>query len=117
MADQLQLEFPFLELQPFEVVFGGIPNYEKVVEAVPPEFYNSNEWSDVAHYIFRNELTATDMEQMGNLFRTDSGEVMKAQFAYLRAWLGSYKPSHQVKTAVCGWLMSLMFTAVPQLGN
>lgn len=115
--DRLELAFPFLELQDYEVVFGGISNYQAVVAAVPDDFFRPNRWSDAAMYLFSNHMTESDMEQMAGLFKTDSTAVAKAQFAYLRAWLGSFQPKHEVKAAVTGWLMSLMFTAVPQLGT
>jgi hypothetical protein len=117
MADQLQLEFPFLELNDYEVVFGGIRNYQEVIAAVPSAFYNPNAWSDAALYLFKMPLTDKDREQLNGLFITDSADVAKAQVAYLRAWLGSFEPQHQVKTAVCGWLMSKMFTSAPKLGT
>jgi hypothetical protein len=108
----LELQFPFVEVSQIEVAFGGIPNYKEVVEACPKEFYDSNGWSNAAMRIFSNGMSEKDAEQVE--FKTDDVEVAKAQFAYMQAWLGSFSPPHEVKRAVCGWLLSEMLTGCPQ---
>lgn len=107
----LLLGFPFVEVSQAAAVFGGIPNYDEALKACPAEFYFQNLWSDAAMHLFRHGMTEGDGKKM--ILKTDDIEVAKAQFAYFEAWKSSYQASHEVKRAVCGWLLSLMLTAVP----
>jgi hypothetical protein len=119
MATQadVQLEFPFLNVDDVEIAFGGIRNYGEVCAAVPTQFYEHNEWSSMASYFFSQPLTENDAERLGAAVKIDSKVVVKAQFDYLRTWLGSFQPKHEIKMAVCSWLLSLMFKHPVELGE
>lgn len=104
------LEFPFIALADLEAALGDIPNFDKVVQACPAEYKSHyNQWNQAASHIFFNGVHLSELR-----FKASDKPVMGAQMQYLRAWLGSFEPSHEVKTAVCGWLLSLMLAECPQ---
>lgn len=119
MATQadVELQFPFLKLEDYEIAFGGIRNINEVCAAVPEQFYEYNEWSSMARTIFSVGLTEADAEKLGEALKTESLPVAQAQYGYFRAWLGSFQPKHEIKMAVCGWLLSLMLNHPVQLGE
>lgn len=104
------LEFPFVALADLEALLGDIPNYEKVRAACPPEFMSwNNQWNRVANRWFFKGISFSELK-----FRTDNKPLIGAQMQYFRAWLRSYEPPHEVKSAVCGWLLSLMLAECPK---
>ena len=110
----VKLEFPFVEVDLFSVAFGGIPNYEQVVQACPDEFRRGsfrNPWCQVFSHMFFKGVKSEELSLFH--FKTQDPNIAEAQMLYLRTWMGSYEPRHEVKEAVCGWLLSLMLEDVP----
>jgi len=103
----MSIEFPFEEVDDVAIAFGGIPNYERVVAACPPEFYKRNHYSDIAWKWFTQELDV-EKDMAGLALRAENVEDSIAQQRYVETWIRSYTPSHEEKMAVGGWLLSLM---------
>jgi len=103
----MTVEFPFVEVTDIDVVFGGIPNYDSVLEACPQEFYESNRFSSIASKWFNIGLDP-ETDLAGYAMSAKSMEEAIMQRKYVEAWLGSFRPKHQEKIAVTGWLLSLM---------
>lgn len=106
----IELSFPFYVVDRVTMIFGAnIPGYTEVINAVPQEFHNSrNPWCELAEHIFFRGADASNWK-----FR--SPHLKTLQMAYLRTWLGSFDPPHEVKERVCGWLLSLMLTECPKV--
>jgi hypothetical protein len=103
----MSIEFPFEKVDDVAIAFGGIPNYERAVAACPPEFYERNDYSDIARTWFHNGLDP-EQDMAGYGIRADNIEDAVDQRRYVETWLRSFTPSHQEKMAVGGWLLSLM---------
>ena len=111
--DEMSVEFPFSEVTDVEVAFGGIPNYEEVLAACPPEFYERNQFSEMASKWFNGGLDpATDMA--GFEIREPDPQDAVMQRKYIETWLKSFRPRHQEKLAVTGWLLSRMLVEVEE---
>ena len=112
----MSLSFPFAPVSDVDLAFGGIPNYDEAMKACPSEFireWSDNPWYDLAEKIF---FFGSKKEELCKFkFRATSQEEVDMMWAYFRTWLGSYRPKHEDKIAVCGWLLSLMLTELPQL--
>src|ERR1035437_8274293 len=109
----MPLEFPFVEVDDPAVVFGGIPNYDAVLQACPPDFYRENKFGRLASKWFMNELDpATDLA--GYEMSADLLEDAVNQRRYVETWLRSYRPRIEDKIAVSGWLLSLMLVEPEQ---
>jgi len=104
----MSIEFPFALVDDVDIAFGGIPNYDAVLAACPPEFYSDNEFSDMAQRWFINEGLDPETDLAGFGIRAEAIEDAVQQRRYAEAWIGSYQPHHQDKLAVIGWLLSLM---------
>lgn len=105
------LKFPFHAVDRATMIFGsGIPAYHEVLKACPPEFQAyRNQWNQAANHIFFNGCDKRSLK-----FRSGSQQVASQQWAYFRTWLGSFEPKHEDKSAVCGWLLSLMLVECPR---
>ena len=110
---EMSLEFPFTEVQDVELAFGGIPNYDSVLAACPSEFYTRNQFSEMAAKWFRGVLDpVTDM--VGFEIREPDMEDAVMQRRYVETWIKSFRPSHEEKLAVTGWLLSLMLVEIEE---
>ena len=109
------LEFPFMEVDEAAVAFGGIPNYNQVFRACPPEFFDrvSNQWYRLASKLFLGRITFEELR--GFQVKAVSQEEADMKIAYLKTWIESFAPPHHIKMAVCAWLLSLMLEKVPEL--
>jgi hypothetical protein len=109
------LQFPFLKLNDVQVVFSGIPNYNAVISACPPDFLSlSGNWAHAALKLQFGGWTEERMQWAVEHLRTSDSKIAKAQVDYINAWLRSYAPPQQTKQAVCSWLLSLTFRECPQ---
>lgn len=118
MSDEIELAFPFVHVSDVDMAFGGISNYDEVLMACPAGFFENpaNPWSQLASMLSEfcvGAISVADQEVWLELFQTDMAKIAVAQIEYLETWLGSYRPTNEQKMAVCGWLLSLMFTSVP----
>jgi hypothetical protein len=112
---QETLGFPFMELNAIERAFGRIPNASDVALACPAVFYlDDNCWTRLAAYIVLVSLTDDEIEQFQ--IHAEMQEYEEVLMVYLGAWVDSRHP-HLVKIAVTAWLLSLMLTKCPQVGQ
>lgn len=103
----MSVEFPFEELDDVATVFPTLPNHDEVVAACPEEFWESNAFSNMAEAWFMGRFNP-DTDLVGYEFTAESVEDAIMQRKNLEAWLGGYRPKHEDKIAVSGWLFSLM---------
>jgi hypothetical protein len=105
----VSIEFPFAKTTDLDRAFGGISNYEEVLAACPDDFYNNrNPYSVLARKWFHEGPLDPAKDLTGYDMRAKSLEDAIEQHKYIQAWLGSFKPKHEAKMAVSGWLLSLM---------
>ena len=105
----MSIEFPFAKTSDLDRAFGGIPNYEEVLAACPKDFYNSrNPFSALARKWFYDGLLDPTEDLAGYDIRAKDTNDAIEQHKYIQAWLRSFKPKHEAKMAVSGWLLSLM---------
>ena len=108
----MTLEFPFVKVDKMASVFGQIPNMREVIKACPPEFKNyQNPWNKLANYIFFHGL------DFDISISAETREEADAKLQYLSTWLRSFDPEHEQKSAVGGWLLSLMLEDLPKYGG
>lgn len=112
VARRHALEFPFTEVSQFEVAIYGISNFLEAIKACPVEFRSyRNPWNFLAETMILNPR-AVDT----SLFQhRETDPVNRAsKKSYLDAWLMWRFPIREEKVAVCGWLLSLMLTDLPE---
>lgn len=108
------LAFPFVCVTAPQKVFGGVPNLDELRSACPSEFKASNTcWSQAANAIFYTGWTDERQERAMELFIAEEAETMRGQVDYFNTVLGCYELPHNDKSAICGWLLSLMFRECP----
>ena len=97
------VEFP--EVSDLDMAFGGIPErqkFEKLAQENGFDFMNGNKYSSYAMNLFYT----------GGKFpprRVDvSEEYYRKGIRYFHCWLGSFKPKHESKEEVCGYILSLI---------
>ena len=103
----MSVEFPFEEVQDVHVAFGGIANYDEVLKACPKDFYERNPFSALAEKWFEVGLNpAEDLAGYNLTAETTEDAIMQRK--YIESWMRSFRPKHETKIAVSGWLLSLM---------
>ena len=92
-----------------QISLSGLSNWQEIVEATPPEFTCTNEWSEYAMNLF---YSGGSMK--GWKFRTTDSIERARQAMYLQALLGDFRPAHEDKEAAAGWMLSQILTEVPK---
>jgi hypothetical protein len=103
------LNFPFVDVDGAAIFLGDIPNMDEVAKACPDEFRNyRNKWTKLAAHMF---FSGYDLRTL----KWHNPALKNRQLAYFKCWLSSFAPKHEVKEAVCGWLLSLMLLECPEV--
>lgn len=102
------IEIP--EVDDIDIAFGGYDQewFDKVLAEVPEEFkrHGGTEWNEIVSYWFFNGLN--DRVQ----FKAKKGVDAQKAFRAVSAVLGSFRPKHEHKEAVCAYLLSQWFDKI-----
>ncbi len=107
----MPVEFPFQELSLVDQSFGGIPNRDEVVAAIPKEFYEDTQFSMLARAMMHDFVPDRDLQGLVLLDSSKDDAIVKRD--YLFTWLKSFYLAHEVKMAGAAWMLSKMFTKIP----
>ena len=108
----MTVEFPFAEVTEIEKVFGGISNYDEVLQAVPQDLGDEGSLFLSAAQKWFDGSFNPELDLAGYAPVTDSLEEAMQQRDYIQTWANTYRPKHQDKIAVMGWLLSIAFRRV-----
>lgn len=98
-------EIKFPEVTDAQMIFGGIPEqekFEKLAKEHGFEHNKSNKFCDYAMELFYCGGKRPPKK------KGISDEYYSKGVRYLRCWLGSFKPKHERKEEVCGFIISLI---------
>ena|SRR5258708_6055873 len=105
------LPFPFVGVTESDIFLGNLRNYAEVKAALPAEFRSDrNPYNRAANHLFFQGCT---VEEKRRLNYRASPSQQGYMWACIQCWLGSFEPSHEVKAAAVGWMLSLLLEDVP----
>jgi len=111
MIRMSELELPFVPLSALEKAFHQIPNYTQLLESCPAIV--DRRWQNAVSVVCHSGWSTERRDEVINSLSGTDIDVQIQQVEYLCAWLGCYRPKHEDKLRVGGWLLSLMVTDCP----
>ena len=88
---------------------GGLSNERELAKICPPQFKESNPWSNYAALVIAGMVKITNWK-----WKTFDEAEKQMQKEYLCNLIDTFDLSHEDKVAVAGWMLSEMLVEVPQ---